>query len=78
MSLIDQADRLLMDNKGSAPRALDGIDVRNQEDEAGTEIPGGKIEFGLFRNGLYVKSIMLSEAEALKLHAELGKLLDVS
>lgn len=58
--------------------STEGIDVRNEEDEAGTEIPGGRVEFALFREGVYMESVFQTEAEALELYKTLGDILGVT
>jgi hypothetical protein len=54
---------------------LSGIDVRAEVDETGAEVPASRIEFGLFQDGIYAYSIMLSEDQARKLLGDLTELL---
>jgi hypothetical protein len=55
---------------------LDCVEVRNAEDEAGTEIPGC-FEIGLFAGDEFDRSAIISEARARNLYGQLGELLGI-
>lgn len=54
---------------------IDRIEVRAPEDEAGTELPGGDVEFGLFYRGEWRQSVLMSAEEARVLLRDLQELL---
>lgn len=59
------------------PRALDDVDVREEETDAGI-IAGGRIEWGVFAEGEYVESILIDRARAMVIYRDLGKALGVT
>jgi hypothetical protein len=58
-------------------RALDDIDVRDEETDAGVVV-GGRIEWATFAEGEYVESIMTQRDRATAIYRNLGKALGVT
>jgi len=63
-----------MSTNPSDNRALDDIDVRVEETEAG-HAASSRIEVATFAEGEYVESILISRARATEIYHELGRLL---
>jgi transcription elongation factor Elf1 len=61
----------------SHSRALDDIDVREEETDAGV-VAGGRIEWVTFAEGEYVESILVDRARAAVIYRDLGKALGVT
>jgi predicted RNA-binding protein YlqC (UPF0109 family) len=55
-------------------RALDDIDVREEETDAGI-VAGGRIEFVTFTEGEYVESILIDRIRAEAIYRDLGRIL---
>ena len=63
-------------NTSDHNRALDDIDVREEETEAGI-VPGGRIEFATFTEAEYVESILVDRIRATVIYRDLGRILGV-
>jgi hypothetical protein len=63
-----------MNNNSLHSRALNDIDVREEETDAGI-VTGGRIEFATFTEGEYVESILIDRRRAAAIYRDLGKLL---
>jgi hypothetical protein len=61
----------------SHSRALDDIDVREEETDAGV-VAGGRIEWATFVEGEYVESVLVDRARAAAIYRDLGKALGVT
>jgi hypothetical protein len=55
-------------------RALDDIDVREEQTDAGV-VAGGRIEFATFTEGEYVESILIDRTRATVICRDLGRIL---
>jgi hypothetical protein len=61
----------------SHSRALDDIDVREEETDEGI-VAGGRIEWATFAEGEYVESILVDRSRAGVIYRDLGKALGVT
>jgi hypothetical protein len=73
----DQAQDARVERSSPDCRALDNIDVREEENEEGA-IDGGRIEWATFVEGEYVESIWVDRARAAAIYRDLGKALGVT
>jgi hypothetical protein len=64
----------LLMNDNCENRALDDIDVREEETSA-SGTPELRIEFATFTEGEYIESILINRVRAKEIHVDLGKLL---
>ena len=75
--LDDQALGARVEHPSPDSRALDDIDVREEENDEGA-VGGGRIEWATFAEGEYVESILVSRARAAAIYRDLGKALGVT
>ena len=66
-----------MNNNSLHTRALDDIDMREEETEEGV-IHGARIEVATFAEGEYVESILIDRARAMEIYGDLGNILSNS